>query len=1016
MPQSSCFCRRIALITAFSAFPFLSHAEILSPPDVIGNSPEYSAAYAAVNVFDNNSTDYASLGGGLNTFLEFQFPSARTFDRIVVLNRDTAAGGDWIGDFTLTLDDGPTRSVARTARRGTSAAHSLGSPATATKVRLDVDALGTGGAAATNTGAMEIFFLKTPAGSAIVDSVGILGSATPFNADYAASNAVDGQIGRSGAAGVTPEYASKSLGAEAYVDFDLGAVLPVTGFDWFDRPTAADRVTAFDMIFSQNAVFGDGDDVPMSFDNSAPAMALSGTFAAVNARYVRYDVTSKSGPATANTGLSEIIFYKSGAAAAVPPQVAVPPAPATRFAQESHTFTVSATGSAPLSYVWNKGGVPIPDQTGASLTLTNLTAADAADYSVTVSNAAGTILSAAAHLTVDTSPGDPARGRTIWLKFDETTGLTAADAAGNDHPGALQNFTGDPSPWQPGHLNNAVSFNPNGPEGNVVTVEDPGTLDFATTGIFSASCWVKAPLGLAQTGGAAILCKGPGAGGEQFCLDLFGGGYRFYMRNDAIPSVATLIGTTIPPNGEWQHLAIVFDRGQNRMQLYVNGEVAGSALPTPTTLSNAEPISIGSRQSANAAGSAYDLNFQGLIDDVSFYSRALSPADIQSISPYIKTPPLAGKAFGGGTHTLTVRGAGAGPITYEWRKNGAVIPNETADSLVLANIGAADTADYSVTLTNPAGSITTTPVRLTVEAAAPDLTRGLLAHLKFDETAGLAAADASGKNNAGTLENFAGDNSQWQAGKIGGAVSVSGSDPNSMEVVNIPDTGGLDFTVKGAFTASCWVKAAPGAVQENGAGILAKGGGGGGEEFCIDLQPAGYRFYLWNGGNPNTPTVLQTNVVPSGEWQCVTAVFNLAGKRMKLYVDGVEAGSAVPPATMLFNADPVSIGSRTASTTSLDYTLNFQGLIDDVHLYDRDLSPQEITMLATPPAVVDAPPLTITRNGGNVEISWPAGVTGWILEESPSLQALSWTASTGVAGNRLVIPAPAGRKFYRLRQ
>lgn len=1007
------FLRRIAVTATFAGSLPVVHAEILSPPNVTDSAPEYSGQYSVYNLFDNDATDYASLGSGVDTFLEFQFPAPETFDGIVVVNRDSPAGGDWIGDFTLTFDDGPTAQILRPAERGVGKIEPLGS-ITAQKIRLDVDATGPGGP--TNTGAMEIFFLRTPTGSTPVDSVAVTGSATPFNAEYAAAGAADGIVGRSSGAGVKPEYASKSLGIDAFVDFDLGAILPVTGFDLFDRFAAADRVTAFDLIFSQNAVFGDGDDVIQNYDNSSFAIGVSATFPPVNARYLRYDVTATGSSATANAGLSEIVFYKAGGAAAVAPQIVAAPAAVTRFAGENHTFTVSASGSAPLSYQWKKGGSAIPGEMGVSLKLANLQASDGADYSVTVSNSVSSVTSAAAKLTVDVTPGNPAAGQMVALKFDETAGLVAADSAGDDDPGTLENFTGGNLQWQPGLRNGAISLNPAGQEGNVVTVEDRGNLDFSGTGIFSASCWVKAPAGLAQVPGAAILCKGTGGGGEQFCLDIFGGGYRFYMYDDAVPANVFGISSNVRPNGEWQHLAIVFDRDQQRMQLYVNGAVVGSAQPAATILPESGPVSVGSRKSNGLPETPYDLSFQGLIDDLVIYNRVLSPADILAVSPFIQTPPIGSRIFGGDSYTFVVTAAGAGPVSYQWTKNGAVLPGETGATLTIGIAGAGDTADYSVTLTNPAGSITSSPARLTVEGGVPDVERGLLAHLKFDETTGLVAADASGQGNAGALENFIDDDSQWQAGRTGGAAAFSLAFPDSTEVVNIPDTGKLDFTANGTFSASCWVKASPDAVQKNGAGIVCKGGGGGGEEFCLDLLTAGYRFYVWNGGNPNVPTVLQTNIVPTGEWQNLTAVFNQASGRMKLYVDGLESGSVAPPATLLFNADPISIGARTPSTSSLDYTLNFQGVIDEVRIYDRDISPSEITLLANPVPSVNAPVLSITRNDANVEISWPTDVTGWVLEESLSLAAQSWTVSAGVVNNHLTVPAPAGRKFYRLRQ
>src|SRR6185436_15656326 len=98
---------------------------------------------------------------------------------------------------------------------------------------------------------------------------------------------------------------SASLGAGTFVDFDLGAPSLVGGFDFFDRPADEDRVTGFDLIFSANAIFGDGDDITRSYVNAN--MALGDEFAPISARYVRFDVTGNNG---LNTGISEIMFYQ----------------------------------------------------------------------------------------------------------------------------------------------------------------------------------------------------------------------------------------------------------------------------------------------------------------------------------------------------------------------------------------------------------------------------------------------------------------------------------------------------------------------------------------------------------------------------------------------------------------------------------------------------------------------------------------------------------------------------------
>ena len=71
---------------------------------------------------------------------------------------------------------------------------------------------------------------------------------------------------------------------------------------------------------------------------------------------------------------------------------------ATEFGNAS--FSVTASGTAPLAYQWKKGGVDLAGQTASTLALTNLSLADAGNYSVTVTNTVGSATSNTASLTV----------------------------------------------------------------------------------------------------------------------------------------------------------------------------------------------------------------------------------------------------------------------------------------------------------------------------------------------------------------------------------------------------------------------------------------------------------------------------------------------------------------------------------------------------------------------------------------------------------------------------------------
>ena len=88
------------------------------------------------------------------------------------------------------------------------------------------------------------------------------------------------------------------------------------------------------------------------------------------------------------------------------PELVTPPRAQTVLAGSSVTFSVNATGGG-LSYQWRKNGVSISGATGLSLTLNNVSAADAANYDVVVTNALGSITTSVAQLIVATAPTTP---------------------------------------------------------------------------------------------------------------------------------------------------------------------------------------------------------------------------------------------------------------------------------------------------------------------------------------------------------------------------------------------------------------------------------------------------------------------------------------------------------------------------------------------------------------------------------------------------------------------------------
>jgi len=96
-------------------------------------------------------------------------------------------------------------------------------------------------------------------------------------------------------------------------------------------------------------------------------------------------------------------------AAAVAPTITAQPVSQTVTAGQTASFVVAATGTAPLTYQWQKSGVNIAGANSASYTTPATTTSDnGATFRVVVSSTAGTATSAAATLTVNVAAVAPA--------------------------------------------------------------------------------------------------------------------------------------------------------------------------------------------------------------------------------------------------------------------------------------------------------------------------------------------------------------------------------------------------------------------------------------------------------------------------------------------------------------------------------------------------------------------------------------------------------------------------------
>ncbi len=168
---------------------------------------------------------------------------------------------------------------------------------------------------------------------------------------------------------ITSQPAGQTVNAGASVSFTVGAAgtAPLS-YQWMKGGANISGATAATLTLS------------------SVTTASAGSYAAT--------VSNSAGSAT--SAAATLTVNAVGA-----PTIATQPVSQTVTAGANVTFTVGATGTAPLSYQWMKNGTGISGATAATLTLNSVTTADAGSYTVQVSNSAGSATSAAAVLTVN---------------------------------------------------------------------------------------------------------------------------------------------------------------------------------------------------------------------------------------------------------------------------------------------------------------------------------------------------------------------------------------------------------------------------------------------------------------------------------------------------------------------------------------------------------------------------------------------------------------------------------------
>lgn len=355
-----------------------------------------------------------------------------------------------------------------------------------------------------------------------------------------------------------------------------------------------------------------------------------------------------------------------------PPTVSTQPINQTDICTgDTVQFTTASDTGGTLNYQWQKDTVDIPGATSATLTLNNVTAASAGSYRCRISSDCGSVNSNAASLTIQ--PGVTLNQQPANADVCEGNAATfTVDASGDGAISYQWLLNGSPIGGA-----TATSYTINS-----TAQGDEGTYSCRITSNCGTITSAGATLNVAV--GPAVTTQPSVSGG--FCL--------------GATATLTVAGSTE------SSLSYQWLKDSNPM----DGET--SATLTLSNLSAGDAADYACRLTDNCGQVTSNTATVAILGDVSILSAS---GDVE--------------ACPGESATFTVTADGDGPITYQWRLDGDIVPGATNATLSIATVGAGDAGVYTCDVIGPCNQVTSGGARLfsTFEAqiTAPTLSQGL---------------------------------------------------------------------------------------------------------------------------------------------------------------------------------------------------------------------------------------------------------------------------------------------------
>ena len=322
---------------------------------------------------------------------------------------------------------------------------------------------------------------------------------------------------------------------------------------------------------------------------------------------------AQAGTASWFFGIDELGLYEI--VQALPPKITEQPQSQIVSAGGTATLSVAASGDD-LRYQWKLNDTAIAGATGATLTLSNLQAANAGDYTVVVSNDGGEAVSTTA--TLEVFAGAVTQDLVVHLKFDDNLN----DASGKGNNGTAVGAPG----FAAGKIGQAVHV-PSGAD--YVSLGAPADLNFGADTDFSIALWAL----LKEWDGDPSLIgnKNWGSGGNQgYVLAADDDGHFQWNLAGAPGSRKDYDGAAGALSNGWHHVVVTFTRTGNAAT-YIDGlEVNSKSIAADQNNIDtpAEMATNVGQDGTGAYGSAFiDADF----DDLGIWRRALTAQEVAAI-------------------------------------------------------------------------------------------------------------------------------------------------------------------------------------------------------------------------------------------------------------------------------------------------------------------------------------------------------------------------------------------------